>query len=152
MVFTVDYRVVDGTATANGDFRPISGTLTWYDGESRGHVLSIEIVDDEIGEPTQSFQVELLNPSYVPAGSTVNLQGAPVTIVDDDESGGGGGGGGGGGASGLLSLLLLSLADLLRAARRPMRKGRGKRTALSLEPDGKMTLLFTQLWTPPEPK
>jgi hypothetical protein len=122
MPFAVDYRVVDGSAKDNQDFHAISeGTLTWYDGEYRAFGLSIEIIDDEIGEQSESFQFELLNPSPVPSGWTVKLQGATVTIVDDDASGGDGSRGGGGGSVSwatqvaLLTLLLICRRRIRRA-------------------------------------
>lgn len=91
-----DYRTVDGTATAPGDYLPASGVGTIPAGATSIGV-EIVIVDDRTYEDGESFTVSLANPR--PAGSTVarleSVAGSPeavltvaapatVTILDDD--------------------------------------------------------------------
>jgi subtilisin family serine protease/subtilisin-like proprotein convertase family protein/DNA-binding cell septation regulator SpoVG len=59
---TVDYTTVNGTATANDDYTPQSGTLTFAPGQSLKSVL-IAIAGDAIVEPTETFFVNLSNPT-----------------------------------------------------------------------------------------
>ena len=77
---TVDYATADGSATAGADYRSVSGTLTIGPGESSATV-AVEIVDDEIYEPDETFVARLSSPvnAAIVAGE------ATGTIIDDDE-------------------------------------------------------------------
>eukprot|EP00118_Oscarella_pearsei_P022727 m.265821 g.265821 ORF g.265821 m.265821 type:complete len:6112 (+) comp40493_c2_seq23:779-19114(+) len=60
---TVDYMTeLSGTATANVDYLPKTGSLAFSAGES-WKLISIEIVEDQLPEDSEDFSVQLLNPS-----------------------------------------------------------------------------------------
>ncbi|MBV8856963.1 MAG: SBBP repeat-containing protein [Acidobacteria bacterium] len=77
---TVDYATVAGTASANSDFVPVSGTLTFAPGTERKEV-AVPIVGDTSDEFDESFDFTLSNPS---AGVSVLLPEVFVNILDDD--------------------------------------------------------------------
>ena len=76
----VDYATADGSATAGADYGSVSGTLTFAPGESSATV-SVDIVDDEMYEPDETFVARLSSPinAVIAAGE------ATGTILDDDE-------------------------------------------------------------------
>lgn len=80
---SVEYRTSGGTATAGEDFTASVGTLSWGDSEDGSKAFSVPILDNLRHEDTESFQVQLGEPS---GGATVDsLRGnALVTIYDDD--------------------------------------------------------------------
>lgn len=77
---TVEHATVAGSATAGEDFEPVSGTLVFPAGETRGTV-SVPVVGDVLLEPLEeTFTVELSNP-----GETEIEDGRALgTIVDDE--------------------------------------------------------------------
>ncbi len=78
---TVDYSTADGTATANSDYTPLSGTLTFAAGEE-SQLLSIPIVDDDEQEQVETIVLTLTNPT---GGAAILERGeVTLTIVDDD--------------------------------------------------------------------
>jgi parallel beta-helix repeat protein len=79
---TLNYTIIDGSATAGLDFLAASGTLTFAPGETQKQI-AIPIVQDQSTEGIESFFVTVSNPS---AGSTVTIVDGTgeVTIVDDD--------------------------------------------------------------------
>ena len=104
------------TATAGSDFDPDPVTITWADGEVDAQYVEIAMVHDSAQEGTETFSVELSDPT---GGAILGTQtSAEIAIAANDAVRSGGSGRGGGGAAGFLSLLLLGLAELLRSARR----------------------------------
>lgn len=108
---SVDYTTEDGTAEAESDYRPVSGTLIFNPGVAE-LTIKIEIIDDEEFEEDETFIVRLSNPQMLDEPprrpsihhrsasrgsiSSVKLQwqlqlGSPpfttVTILDDDHGG-----------------------------------------------------------------
>jgi hypothetical protein len=79
---TVDFATSDGTATANEDYVPISGTLTFAPGET-SKTITVTIIDSSscFIEPVEEFYLELNNPSGAGLGSPGQTT---VTIVEDD--------------------------------------------------------------------
>ena len=57
---TVDYRTVDGTATAGEDYTAVSGTLEFAPGETEKTVL-VPVLDDAQAEVLETFTLELSN-------------------------------------------------------------------------------------------
>jgi hypothetical protein len=57
---SVDYATANGTATAGSDFVQTSGTLIFAPGETT-KTVAVPIVDDLVGEPTESLQLNLSN-------------------------------------------------------------------------------------------
>jgi uncharacterized delta-60 repeat protein len=109
---SVTLTPVAGTATPD-DFSTTPVTVSWSDGESGAKTVRIGITNDSSIEPTETFSVELSNPT---GGAIVGPHAtATISIVNDDgppvSSGGGGGG-----AFGFPSLLLLGAARFLRSA------------------------------------
>jgi hypothetical protein len=76
---TVDYETVAGTAVPHSDYLPISGTLTFAPG-STIQVVSIPLLDDDLVESNEIFNLVLLSPmNLILAGDTVT-----IVIQDDD--------------------------------------------------------------------
>ena len=114
-----------GTAVAGQDFEADALTYCWADGEADTKSVEIQPVNDTQEESSESFTLELSSPT---GGAIVGPRGSAIVKIaasDQPGSGGGGGGagGGGGGAAGFLSLLMLGIAEMLRAARRRLRSG-----------------------------
>jgi uncharacterized delta-60 repeat protein len=105
-----------GTATAGEDFRAESSTQCWGDQDQEPKYIAIEIVDDTVREPNESFTVALSNPT---GGAVIGPRGdATITIAANDRPVRVQRGGGGGGSTGFLAVILLGLAGILRAVRR----------------------------------
>ena len=79
--YTVGYTLTDGTASAGSDYTATTGTLTFGDGQATMPLL-INIINNAVVEPSETFNVSLVNPS---SGTALGSQStATVTIVDDD--------------------------------------------------------------------
>lgn len=76
---TVNYATSNGTASAGSDYTPVSGTITFADGEI-SKTISIPILDDSIFEPAESFNLTLSNPSK---GILISAN-ATIQIIDND--------------------------------------------------------------------
>lgn len=81
---TVDFTTAEGSATAEEDFEPTSGTLEFVEGDDREEIVTIPIVSDDTAEGEEEFRVELSNPTEGISGT-----GGPamVTIAADDGAG-----------------------------------------------------------------
>jgi CSLREA domain-containing protein len=82
---TVDYTTVDGSAIANADFTPVSGTLTFLEGEYL-QTFEVPIIQDGIEEQTENLQLVLSNPT---GGALVFTEdeSSELQIKDDDGAG-----------------------------------------------------------------
>lgn len=78
---TVDYGTVAESADGN-DFTEVSGTLTFADGVT-GQQVSLQINDDSITEPDESFRFVLSNPTGGATLAAITSQ--QVTIHDNDD-------------------------------------------------------------------
>jgi hypothetical protein len=77
---TVAYATADGTATAAGsDYRAANGTLTFAPGQT-SKTISVLVDGDRIGEPSESFLVNLSSPT----NATI-ADGQGVGTIADDE-------------------------------------------------------------------
>ena len=76
---TVHYATTGVTATANGDYLPVSGTLTFAPGVMT-QSITVPIVGDLAAEDLETFQVVLSNPT----NATLAADHATGTIVDND--------------------------------------------------------------------
>ena len=76
---TVDYVTREGSATAEADYRPASGTLTIPPG-SEGETIWVTIVDDRLNENPETLELVLVDPQFAVPGDLV----ATGTIKDDD--------------------------------------------------------------------
>jgi hypothetical protein len=76
---TASYQTRDGTATADLDYVPTSGTLTIPAGSVTGTV-HVTIIDDSLQEPDETFFLKISN---VIGGTVIKARGQ-ATILDDD--------------------------------------------------------------------
>ena len=80
---TVQYATVDGTAVEGEDYTAMSGTLSFADGEST-KTISVTLKDDNDGEDSETFSIEISNPT---GGAVLgDPTTATVTIIDNDDS------------------------------------------------------------------
>ncbi|MDH4107935.1 MAG: hypothetical protein OEW35_06445 [Gammaproteobacteria bacterium] len=114
---SVTLTPVSGTAAAGSDFTASPVTLTWADGDLEPKLALIPIIDDSLEEASESFTVELSNPTggavlgSLPTTTVVILTSDQPTQRRDS----------GGGVLGFLSLLFLGLTGLLRLGRSALR-------------------------------
>ena len=81
-IVTVDYASSDGTALANSDYTPISGTLTILANQTEGTIL-LPIIDDGTTEGDETVNLTLSTPS---ANAELGLQTTAVVNIVDDET------------------------------------------------------------------
>jgi beta-glucanase (GH16 family) len=77
-VVTVSYATVAGTAAANIDFTPASGTLNFPAGQTELYV-DIQVSGDSLRQAQQQFYVQLSNP----VGCSLSIDKATGTIIND---------------------------------------------------------------------
>ena len=77
---TVTYDAVDGTATVGADFEANAGTLTFPPG-TRARTVTVPLIDDDIDEPDETFELRLASPVHATFGDRVGAGG----IRDDDD-------------------------------------------------------------------
>ncbi|MFN8494903.1 MAG: Calx-beta domain-containing protein [Caldilineaceae bacterium] len=77
---TVAYATSNGTASANQDYTPSQGTLTFAPGEM-SKTFAVPIVNDQLNETAETINLVLSNPSNATLGSA---SAATLAIVDDD--------------------------------------------------------------------
>ena len=76
---SVQYSTVPLTATANDDYEPASGTLSWADGDSSAKTFEVVAKNDFKTESSETLRLLLSNPVGAPLGNpTVQL----LTITD----------------------------------------------------------------------
>ena len=81
---SVAYATSDGSANANSDYTPTSGTLTFAAGELT-KTIAVPLVDNPSAEPDETVLLTLSNPT---GGATLGSPStATLTIVDTDRSG-----------------------------------------------------------------
>lgn len=77
---TVDYNTADLTATGGEDYAAVGPrTLAWADGDSSDKEISIQILNDELIEPNETFSIVL---SSVRGGATLGTAEIIISIVD----------------------------------------------------------------------
>lgn len=84
---SVNYRTVDGTATAGADYSLISGTLSWADGEDDDKELIVPILSDTAHEggpdnDAETLLVELHDPSGL---APIAIASTEISITEDDD-------------------------------------------------------------------
>ena len=78
---TVDYATSDGTALNPSDYKATTGTLSFAEGEA-SKSFTVEVVNDDLDEPSERFNVTLSNATGAAVLGTLNA--ATVDILDDD--------------------------------------------------------------------
>lgn len=84
---TIDYSTAPGSATADADYTPVSGTLSFAPGQTE-QVVQVPLTADGAAEPAESFTFSIATPhgTLIPEGSSATLSGptsAPVLIGDN---------------------------------------------------------------------
>jgi hypothetical protein len=77
---TVDFGTGAGTAAADADFAPASGTLTFAPGETSKQI-GVGLVTDDVDEQNEAFTVDLAN-----GGAPIAVGRGTAIIADDDET------------------------------------------------------------------
>jgi solute carrier family 8 (sodium/calcium exchanger) len=89
---TVDYHCEDGTAMAESEYHPVSGTLEFLE-QIRQLSIKIEVVDNNDPQPDRMFKVILGEPKLVHEDNASHFRlqlktgVTEVTIIDDDKPG-----------------------------------------------------------------
>jgi uncharacterized repeat protein (TIGR01451 family) len=78
---TVNYATVDGTAIAGNDYFATNGVLTFAPGDTT-KVVTVKVRGDIIAEPTETFLLNLSNPS----NASIGRGSAQGMITDNDKS------------------------------------------------------------------
>ena len=78
---TVDYATEDATATAGDDYANTSSTLTFAAGQTE-NTVTVDLVDDDIAEDTETFRLRLSNPS---SNAVLGDDSATAAVLDDDD-------------------------------------------------------------------
>lgn len=78
---SVNYATANGTATAGSDYTAASGTLHWSDGDANDKYFNVSIIDDNIAESNETFDVNLSDANGASLGSPSQTI---VTINDND--------------------------------------------------------------------
>jgi len=76
---TLNYATADGTATANVDYVPVAGTLTFAPGETQKTIL-VSVIGDTVNEAAETFTLNLSNA----ANGTITTPQLTGTISNDD--------------------------------------------------------------------
>lgn len=83
----IQYSSVDGTARGMLDYVPVSGVVAFNEGEMQ-KTVEIVIINDDIREPAETFQLQLFNSSAAPDVINFRRQirtiATIITITDDD--------------------------------------------------------------------
>ena len=109
---------ISGSALSDDDFVLDAATHCWADQDQEAKYIQMQIVDDSARETDEDFSIRLSNPT---GGAIVGPRGAATFTIMANDLPSQTSRNGGGGSTGLLSLLLLGLAQLLRAARSRVR-------------------------------
>ena len=81
---SVEYIVLDGTATSEADYEGLGGIITWADGEEGGKSITINILNDPFLEEQETILISLSNPQ---GGLSVGQLRETSIIIDGAESG-----------------------------------------------------------------
>ena len=80
---SVNYATAPGSASSGADFVAASDSLTWPDGDTTSHIISVPINQDQFTEGSESFTVTLSSLSGIADLGTATVT---VTITDDDNN------------------------------------------------------------------
>jgi len=76
---SISYTTADGTAVANTDYKPASGTLS-IPANTSSASIEVEVIGDSIRKSNQTFSVQLSNPSNCSLGTNKGTG----TILNED--------------------------------------------------------------------
>ncbi|HEV8632181.1 MAG TPA: Calx-beta domain-containing protein [Thermoanaerobaculia bacterium] len=80
---TVKYAAAPGNAKPGKDYLPRAGVLSWPAGDHEPRSFTINLKNDGVAEPDETFAVKLSKPT----GAGLGTSSATVTIHDDDGGG-----------------------------------------------------------------
>jgi uncharacterized repeat protein (TIGR01451 family) len=78
---SVNYTTSPGSAAAGADYTTTAATLNWADGDTAPKTFDVPILEDNIFEGNEQFNVTLNTPG---GGATLGTSAAVVTIADND--------------------------------------------------------------------
>jgi hypothetical protein len=79
---SVLYTTTDGTATQGNDYTASSGFLTWASGSTTPRSVTLTILEDQIDESDETFDLVLFN---LIGGAELGQSTATITIQDNDD-------------------------------------------------------------------
>ncbi len=83
---TVKYQsLTSGSATAGSDYTPVTGTLSWADGDSSVKVFTVPIIDDTVREQTENLYLRLYD--LAGAGTIAPSRQYASLLILDNETG-----------------------------------------------------------------
>ena len=83
---TVEYATADGTAKADSDFTPISGTLTFTQSDPGTKSLIVQTTEDTLDEGSgETFSLGISNPAGGGGPAPLLASTVTTTITDDDQ-------------------------------------------------------------------
>ena len=77
---SVAFAAANGSATADSDYQPASGVVTFDPGET-SKTIALTVIGDRVGEPNETFYVNL---SQAQGGAVIADGQSTVTIADDE--------------------------------------------------------------------
>ena len=82
----VGWEILNGTATAGEDYTAVmTGSVTFNPGEALSQTISVTILDDEVDEADETFEVRLINVQNAILVGGESTFSATGTIVDNDD-------------------------------------------------------------------
>lgn len=78
----VAYATVGGTAVPGRDYTPVSGFLTWLDGDTDPKIISVPLANDELLLTGTTVDLVLSNPT----GATLGLQSTATLVISIDQT------------------------------------------------------------------
>ncbi|MGN7205198.1 Calx-beta domain-containing protein [Pedobacter sp. SAFR-022] len=83
---SVDYKIVDGTAKAGGDYTSSNSKLTFAAGAVKGNQLTftVQTTDDRIVEPAENYTANISG-NFIGMGVSLGTAEVITTITDNDE-------------------------------------------------------------------
>jgi hypothetical protein len=60
-VVAIDYSTIEGSADAGSDYTAVEGTFKWDEGDTTSRYIVVRILEDDINESEEFFEVTLIN-------------------------------------------------------------------------------------------
>ena len=79
----IEYGTQDGTARANADYRPSSGTLTFTHSDA-SKTVTVQTIEDQFNEAGETFAVKIELAPDNPQGVNLGIDAVTAIIIDDD--------------------------------------------------------------------
>ena len=79
----IEYGTEDGTARANADYHPSSGTLTFTHADA-SKTVTVQTIDDQLNEAGETFALKIELAPDNPTGVNLGTDAVTATIIDND--------------------------------------------------------------------